>query len=217
MPDVARTLNNLGELHRVKNEFTQAQPFYEEALQIRREFTNVNPHAYRPHLAESLNGMALLHDAKNEYEFAQPLYEEALQIYRQLADINPETYQADVAGLLNNLALLKAAKSEFKSAEPLYEEAIQILRELADDKPKTYLPNVAMTAANLSNLYLEGIPDKEKSLNYCREALICSYSLNEDVSIAKESYSFALKVAEDWGEDPELLIDEIRNQVNENK
>ena len=108
------------------NQYSQAQPLYEESLQIRRQLAQQNPQTYLPDVAMTLNNLASLYSAKNEFSQAQPLYEDALQIYRQLAQQNPQTYLPDVANTLNNLAILYKARNEFNQAQPLYEEALQI-------------------------------------------------------------------------------------------
>lgn len=136
-----------------QNQFTKAQPLYEEALEIIRTFAKENPRTYLPDLATTLNNLANLHSAK--YEFAEALekYEEALAIRRALAKENPRTYLPDVATALNNLANLQKQKNEFAAALEKYEEALQIYRELAKENPRTYLSYVAITINNLGELY----------------------------------------------------------------
>ncbi|MBP6812036.1 MAG: tetratricopeptide repeat protein [Saprospiraceae bacterium] len=135
------------------NQYSQAQPLYEEALQIYRQLAQQNPQTYLPDVAMTLNNLANLYSDRNEFSQAQPLYEEALQIYRQLAQQNPQTYLPDVAMTLNNLAILYKARNEFSQAQPLYEEALQIYRQLAQQNPQTYLPDVAMTLLVYGDYY----------------------------------------------------------------
>jgi hypothetical protein len=135
------------------NQYNQAQPLYEEALQIYRSLAQENPAAYLPDVAMTLNNLANLQKDKNEFGSAQEKYEEALQIYRALAQENPAAYLPDVAMTLNNLANLQKAKNEFGSAQEKYEEALQIRRSLAQENPAAYLPDVATTLNNLAILH----------------------------------------------------------------
>ena len=57
-PDMAMTLNNLGNLLSNTNHLKQAQAYYEEALEIYRELAKQNPEAYNPYVAMSLNNVS---------------------------------------------------------------------------------------------------------------------------------------------------------------
>jgi tetratricopeptide (TPR) repeat protein len=50
-PDVAKTLNNLGNLYRDTGRLAEADKAYSEALTIRRELATHDPSAYRPVVA----------------------------------------------------------------------------------------------------------------------------------------------------------------------
>ena len=154
-PDVARTLNNLGNLLNNTNHLKQAQAYYEEALEIRRELAKQNPEAYNPDVATTLNNLGNLLSDTNDFKQAQAYYEEALEIRRKLAEQNPEAYKPDVAMTLNNLGTLFSDTNKLKQAQDYYEEALEIRRELAKQNPEAYNPYVAMTLNNLVILYLE--------------------------------------------------------------
>jgi tetratricopeptide (TPR) repeat protein len=53
-PDVAKTLNNLGNLYRDTGRLAEADKAYSEALTIRRELATHDPSAYRPVVASTL-------------------------------------------------------------------------------------------------------------------------------------------------------------------
>ena len=169
-PDVATTLNNLGNLLRNTNDLKQAQDYYEEALQIRRELMGKNPEAYKPYVATTLNNLGSLLRATNDLKKAQDYYEEALQIHRELAQQNPEAYLPDVAASLNNLGVLLRDTNDLKKAQDYYEKALQIHRELAQQNPEAYLPKVAASLNNLGVL-LHNTNDLKKAQDYQEEAL----------------------------------------------
>ena len=172
-PDVATTLNNLGNLLRNTNDLKQAQDYYEEALQIRRELMGKNPEAYKPDVATTLNNLGSLLRATNDLKKAQDYYEEALQIRRELREKNPEAYKPYVATTLNNLGNLLSNTNNLKQAKDYYEEALQIRRELMEKNPEAYKPYIAKTLNNLGNL-LRHTNDLKQAQNYYEEGLqIC--------------------------------------------
>ena len=215
LPDVAMTLNNLANLHSAKNEFGEAQAKYEEALQIYRALAEENPRTYLPDVAMVLNNLAALQKAKNEFGEALAKYEEALQIRRALAEENPRTYLPDVAMTLNNLANLHKNKNEFGEAQAKHEEALQIRRALAEENPQTYLPDVAMTTVNIAIFYLQSLPDREKSLAYCTEALRTGLPVVEHLPSVQNYLQATMQVIAAWGEDPEAFLQNTLTQMNE--
>jgi hypothetical protein len=61
--------------------------------------------------------------------------------------------------------------NNYASAEASYTEALQIQRDLAAKNLQAYFLDAAMTLISLSELYLYGIPNKTKSLQYAKEAI----------------------------------------------
>ena len=91
-------------LLKTTNKLKQAQDYYEEALEIRRELAKQNPEAYKPYVAMTLNDLGALLKNTNKLKQARGYYEEALEIYRDLAKQNPETYKPNVAMTLITLS-----------------------------------------------------------------------------------------------------------------
>ena len=170
LPDVATSLNNLGNLLCNTNDLKKAQDYQEEALQILRKLAQQNPRAYLPKVATSLNNLGNLLRNTNDLKKAQDYYEEALRILRKLAQQNPEAYKPDVATSLNNLGVLLCDTNDLKKAQDYQEEALQILRKLAQQNPRAYLPKVATSLNNLGNL-LRNTNDLKKAQDYYEEAL----------------------------------------------
>ncbi|MEL6804148.1 MAG: tetratricopeptide repeat protein, partial [Bacteroidota bacterium] len=126
LPDVAMTLNNLGILHRNRNEYPQAEHAYQEALETYRQLAADNPQTYLPDVADTLNNLGILHKNRNEYPQAEQAYQEALEIRRKLAADNPQTYLPNVAKTLVNWAELNQKQEDRISIEQA-KEALQIL------------------------------------------------------------------------------------------
>ena len=163
LPDVATSLNNLGNLLSDTNDLKKAQDYYEEALQIRRELAQQNPEAYLPDVAESLNNLGVLLSDTDDLKRAQDYYEEALQIRRELAQQNPEAYLPDVATSLNNLTILYLELEKKEDAEKAYQEAHDIYQKLASRHPRAY--EIAYTGILAIGFGLLGKPmeDLEKA------------------------------------------------------
>ena len=72
-PDVAYSLNNLGELYRTQGKYAEAEPLHKRALAIWEEVLG------KDHLdvATSLNNLALLYNTQGKYAEAEPLYQES--------------------------------------------------------------------------------------------------------------------------------------------
>jgi len=186
-PDVAMTLNNLGNLLSATNELKQAQDYYEEALKLYQDLAKQNSEVYKPYVATTLNNLGTLLYATNELKQAQAHYEEALEIYRELAKQNPEAYKPDVAMTLNNLGALLYATNDLKQAQDYYEEALEIHRELAEQNPEAYKPDVAMTLNNLGAL-LKNTNELKQAQDYYEEALEIRRELAKQNPEAYNSY-----------------------------
>ena len=177
-PDIATTLNNLGNLHCDTNDFKQAQVYYMEALQIYREVSKQNPEAYKPAVATSLNNLGVLLKETNELEQARAYYEESLALYRELSEQNPKAYMLDVAMSLNNLGVLLKNTNELEQARACYEESLALYRELSEQTPKAYMSDVAMSLNNLGNL-LKDTNELEQARACYEEALEIRRELSE--------------------------------------
>jgi non-specific serine/threonine protein kinase/serine/threonine-protein kinase len=136
-PDVAGSLNKLGEAHRKRAEYDQAWPLYERALAIREEALGPDS----PEVGAVLNNMALVLVSKGEYEEAASLYERVLAIDRQVLGLdNPE-----LASSLSNIAILHVKMGKFDEARALFERVLEIREE-------AFGPEDLQVARSLDNL-----------------------------------------------------------------
>ena len=155
LPDVAQTLNNLGNLHSATSKHGNAEKEYGEALEIRRQLAKASPEAYLPDVAMTLNNLGILHRVTGKHGDAEKEYGEALEIRRKLAEASPEAYLPNVAMTLNNLGNLHSDTGKHGDAEKEYGEALEIRRKLAEASPEAYLPDVAATLFNIALLYMK--------------------------------------------------------------
>ena len=103
LPDLASSLNNLGNRLAEAGRREEALAPTEEAVTIRRRLAQNNPDAWLPNLAASLNNLGVsLAEAGRREEALAPT-EEAVTIRRRLAQNNPDAWLPDLATSLNNL------------------------------------------------------------------------------------------------------------------
>jgi tetratricopeptide (TPR) repeat protein len=140
-PEVAASLNNLGELYRAQGRHTEAEPLYRRALAIREKALGPE----HPEVGTSLNNLAELYRAQGRHTGAEPLYKRALAIMEKAR--GPE--HPEVAASLNNLAELYRAQGKYAEAESLYKQALAIVEKAVGPEH----PNVATSHVNLAMLY----------------------------------------------------------------
>jgi len=148
LPDLAMTLNNLGNALSDKGRLDEAIERYEEALKHYRRLAEVDER-FLPDLAMTLNNLGNALSDKGRLDEAIERYEEALRIRRRLAEVD-ERFLPNLAGTLNNLGAALSRKGRLDEAIERYEEALRIRRRLAEVDER-FLPNLAGTLNNLGN------------------------------------------------------------------
>ncbi|WP_370643925.1 CHAT domain-containing protein [Myxococcus sp. RHSTA-1-4] len=117
-PEVATSLNQLGDLFRRQGDVSRAEPLLQRALAIREATLGQN----HPDVATSLNCLAILYLDQGQYARAETLYQRALVIWESaLGQGHP-----DVATSLHNLANLYRDQGKHARAEPLFQRALAI-------------------------------------------------------------------------------------------
>ena len=142
-PDVATSLNNLGELYRAQGQYAQAESLYKRSLAISEKA--LGPDHFD--VATSLGNLAALYYDQGQYARAEPLYKRSLAIKEK----NRGPDHPDVATILNNLALLYDTQGQYALAEPLYKRSLAIFEKALGP----YHPDVATSVYNLAELYRE--------------------------------------------------------------
>jgi tetratricopeptide (TPR) repeat protein len=152
LPDMARTLNNLGNLDRLQNRTEEARRHSEEALKIYRLLAQQNPDVYVPYLAGTLSNLGSLDRMQNRMDEARQHDEEGLKMHRQLAEQNPTKYLPNLAMTLNEFGLLDTMQNRMEEARQHYGEALKIDQQLAQQSPTAYLPDLAMTLTDFARV-----------------------------------------------------------------
>ena len=140
-PDVAATMNGLGVMHLVRDQYAQAEQLFQRSLAIREKALG----AHHPDVAASLANLAALYRIRGQYEQAEPLYRRSIAIREKALGMeNP-----DLAISLNGLAMLYDARRQYTQAEPLFKRALAIREKTLGPRH----PDVAASLTNLAKLY----------------------------------------------------------------
>ena len=150
--DVAKSLVNLAELHRILGNYSQALPLLQRAVGI------LEMRGAHPQFALGLNNLAGVYLNQGNHAQALSLFQRALAIFETA--LGREHYT--VARTLNNLAEVYRAQSNYSQALPLYQRALAIHKKVGEEKH----PWVAETLNNLALLYqAQGKYDKALPLH----------------------------------------------------
>lgn len=102
-PNIAVTLNNLGNLYCNTSQFIQAEEAYTEALAIHRRLAENNPAAYAPDVAMTLSNLGLLHRDINRRKQAAEEFTEALALITPYYEVYPQAFQELYGKIQRNL------------------------------------------------------------------------------------------------------------------
>ncbi len=157
-PDVAASLDHLGEVARLKDDHARSESLFREALAMRRKLLG----AESMDVAVSLNNLALVLQERGQYDEAERLHRESLEMRRKL--LGQE--HLEVAISLNNLGLTLYARGRSDEAEQMFRESLAMRRKLLG--PDHH--QVAWSMTNLAaRLHRKGQLEEAERLH--REAL----------------------------------------------
>ena len=164
----AHLLNQVGLYLKGRAQYAQAEPLYQQALNIYEQLLGSN----HPDTATILNNLALLYVEQGKYEEAEPFFRRALVIRdQQLGAEHPY-----MAASLDNLANLYVNQGNYTQAEPLYQRALAIREQQLGPNH----PNTATSLNNLGLLYAEQGKYREAEPLYQRALAIREQQLGTE-------------------------------------
>ncbi|MEY3255313.1 MAG: hypothetical protein RLZZ29_444 [Cyanobacteriota bacterium] len=194
---LADTLNNLAELYRSQGRYSEAEPLYLYALEIRKRILTGD----HPDVATSLNNLAYLYNNQGRYSEAESLFLHALEMRKRLFTDN----HPDIATSLNNLALLYYNQWRESEAEPLYLNALEMRKRLFTGDH----PDVATSLNNLAALYDSQGQHSEAELLYVQALEMCERLFtgdHPDVAQGLNNLAMLYKHQERYSEAEHLYI-----------
>lgn len=163
--DPAVSLISLGALAYASGYYSQAEPNFRRAFELREKALGPE----HPSVAEALNYLGLVYSALGDYTKAERDYSRALQIREKALGRDHK----DVAVSLNNLAALYDDKGDYTRAEPLYLRALSIWEKVLGPSD-SYVAKALNSLAALYHrkgdyekaepLYLRALAIQEKAL-----------------------------------------------------
>ena len=129
LPDLAMSLNNLGEqAERPRPARGGARGRARRRSRSAAASPPQRPDAFLPDLARSLNNLGNVLSDLGRREDALAAAQEAVEIYRRLAAERPDAFRPDLAGSLNNLAQLLSDLGRREEALAAAQEAVELCR-----------------------------------------------------------------------------------------
>lgn len=174
-PDMAKSLNNLGEFLREKGDYDEAQPLYRASLKIREKIRDTE----HSDIALSLNDLGHLLMDQGDYIAAEPLLRRSLEI-RETA-LGPE--HPDTATSLNNLSVLMRGKGDYEGAELISRRVLDIYEKIFGSEH----PNTALGLNNLCLLLREKGENKMAERLFGRVLEINEKSLGPEHPVTAKS------------------------------
>jgi tetratricopeptide (TPR) repeat protein len=109
-PSVAASLNNLALLYDSQGRYAEAEPLYQQALEMTKRLLGEE----HPSVATSLNNLAGLYNSQGRYAEAEPLYQQALDIAKQVLGANHLT----TVTIRENLQMMRILKAGTRKLNP---------------------------------------------------------------------------------------------------
>ena len=156
--DTAQLCNLLGNIYLSKENYKEAQQYYEESLQIRQKILGEN------HLlvADSYNNIGAMHNYQEKYEISLEYYNKALQIRKKILGDNA----LPVADSYYNIAAMYYEQEKYEISLEYHNKVLQIRKKILGDNA---LP-VADSYYNIAEMYYKQ-EKYEISLEYSNKVL----------------------------------------------
>ncbi|KAI8491604.1 hypothetical protein Bbelb_308040 [Branchiostoma belcheri] len=170
-PDIAMSLNNLGNAWGDLGDHRKAVSYHEQALQMRRSIYGEDTE--HPDIATSLNNLGTAWGDLGDHRKAVSYHEQALQMRRSIH--GEDTEHHDIAVSLNNLGSAWSRLGDHRKAFSCYEQALQMRRKIHGRD--TEHPDIARSLVNLGTTWRH-LGDHRKAVSYYEQALQMMQSIH---------------------------------------
>ncbi|NKB90323.1 MAG: tetratricopeptide repeat protein [Acidobacteria bacterium] len=199
-PDIADTLNALGEVRYDLGDLDGAERLYDESLAMRQRVFG-EPSA---EVAASLDNLGNVYQDRFDTAEAERAYRGALEMRRAVFG----TDHREIASSLNNVATVLHDREQLEAAEQLYRESLAISKNALGDRH----PEVATSLNNLAVLlhdegkYTEAEPAYRESLDISRDRL---GDMHPDLVVSLVNFAMLLRELDRNDEAEELLLQSL--------
>lgn len=164
LPELASTLNLIGNVQYSLGDYTEAKKYYEESRTLFEKIGN------KRGISNAINSLGSLHLVQGDYKTAQSLYEFSLRLSHEIED------KAGVARSLNNLGIIAAYSKDFDTARTHYGDALKIYREIGSRR------SVSSTLNNLGEISVE-CQNYSEAVTYFNASLSIDREINHTGSV----------------------------------
>ncbi|MBC8075676.1 MAG: tetratricopeptide repeat protein, partial [Chloroflexales bacterium] len=170
--NIARVLNNLGNVALQQGAYPQAERYYRESLALRRELNHTMG------MAASLNNLAITTRLQGDPQAAKAYYDQSLTLYQQAGD------RVAAASVMGHIATILLNQGEYSQAQQLYEASHAIAQELG------HKPGLRHTLAGLGHVARSQLRYSEAK-QYFRQSLRLSVEIQHIKAVAGDLVCFA--------------------------
>ena len=177
-----------------KNDYEQANMFYEKAVTVDGGYENLYEYVLflmkehetqkaqllleklnsydlnREEKANVLNRLGINYRKLKRLDEAEACYMDALKLRTKLAKENPKKYRLDLAWTYNNLGVLYKKTNELNASERVHHKAFELRKDLAKQDPTKYTFFVTCSMHNLGELY-KGMKDTKRAESFFKDAI----------------------------------------------
>ncbi|RPH33039.1 MAG: tetratricopeptide repeat protein [Bacteroidales bacterium] len=163
---IATSLNRIGEIERIQDNYNQAITTFNKALQIEKEINNTYG------IARACGQLTLLYTNVGQTEKAFIVGQTTIKLYKELNNLPA------LANAYDRLAVLYEYQAKFDSALNLAYSGLEIRKQLKDTA------NFIYSYMNLANLYLK-LQNNIKSLEFNSKAIELATKFNDNVNLSR--------------------------------
>lgn len=205
-PELADSLERLGELYYKQGRYLEAEPLLQKVLTLRQQLLGSN----HSDVATSLNNLAELYRLQGRYSEAEPLYLRSLEIMKRQLDAG----HPDIATCLNNLAILYYTQGRYSEAETIFAKSLEIReRQLGSDHLE-----VASNLTNLAEIYRSQGRYSEAEPLYLRSLEIMKRQLDLDhpeIAISLNNLALLYHAQGRYSEAEKLFLQSLEIKENQ--
>ncbi|XP_019633030.1 PREDICTED: uncharacterized protein LOC109476504 [Branchiostoma belcheri] len=163
-PDIAESLDELGEACRNIGDPKKAVSYHEQSLQMERVIHAEN--TAHPKIAQSLNNLGTAWRNLGDDKKAVSCHEQSLQMMRVI--YGEDTAHPHIAASLNNLGNAWRHLGDHEKAVSYHEQSLQMRRVIYGEN--TAHPDIAQSLNNLGNAWGD-LGDYKKAVSYYKQSL----------------------------------------------
>lgn len=184
--DVAKTLNNLGNLYKTLFEYDKAEICLKESYDIYKLLTLRDP-SLRLNRVISLRNLALIHNLLEDDNQAISEISASLKTISTMAAKEPDEYNCDLAYLLLDYAVLYSRKNNYFEANTKYNQALVLFRDLSILNPHKHRGRLAWTFNEYVIFHRMENQYTNTAFKYYTKALQIYEEMSQEFSIAYDS------------------------------